>query len=262
MSDLLVSSLVCLLFVAVSTLLVLGSYFAARRLLGLARYEERTHDVAGTVAVRIAALHGLILALVYAQELDDYKGVRAGLTEEAVAISDVFNDVRRFGGAVVAPVQMGLANYVATVVNEEWDMLGRGEGLSAKAWIEWDDVYNRLLDVVPTTDREQYLSGRMRDRITAVAKLRQMREATAMGRFSGLFWGPALIGLVLLAAPLYVYRPSRAHLVLFSLFGAYSGVILFFIFGFANPFANPGKLEPRPFQHLLEGDLGKKLPPN
>jgi hypothetical protein len=247
-------------FVAAAMGIVFGSYFLARRLLRIGDDVDRTTEAAASIAVRIAALHGLILALVYAQELDDYKGIRDVLTQEATAISDVYHDVRRYGGPVVAPVQATMASYLDTVVNEEWDLLGRGEGLSAQAWIDWDNVYGILLDLSPATDRERYLAGRMRDRITAVAGYRQLREATAVGRFSGLFWAPALIGLALLSVPFYVFRPSRNNVVLLSIFALYSGVILFFIYAFANPFAQPGKLQPAPFQHLLRGDIGKSLP--
>jgi len=254
------SGLVGLFFVSASIALVLVSYFIARQLLQPGGEGDRTHDVAANVAVRIATLHGLILGLVYAQELDDYKGVRSVLTDESIAISDVYNDARRYGGEIILPVQQGLATYLTIVVDEEWRLLGNHAGLSPKAWQMWEDIYDRLLNLQPTTDRERFLSQRMRDRITAVARFRQLREETSVSRFAGLFWGPALIGLALVAAAFYVYRPTRTHLALMSLFGAYSGVILFFIFAFSNPYAAPGKLEPRPFQHLLEGDIGKSLP--
>jgi uncharacterized membrane protein len=249
-----------LLFVTGALAIVFSCYALARKLLAPGAEGDRTHDAANTIAVRIAALHGLILALVYAQELDDYKGIRNNLMEESVAIADVYNDAKRHGGPLVVPVQEGLARYLVLVVGEEWRMLGHRQGLSPKAWEEWDGVYNRLLDLTPTTDRERYLIERMRDRVTEIARFRQIREQTAGGGFSGLFWGPALIGLALLAVPFYVYRPSRTHLLLLSIFGAYSGIILFFIFAFSNPFQQPGKLEPRPFLNLLAGDIGKSLP--
>lgn len=243
-------------FVLATVFLVLGIYFLARRLLHPGEEGDRTLEVAANVAVRVATLHSLILGLVYAQELDDYKGVRANLIEEAVAISDVFNDARRYGGAITAPVQHGLAQYVSTVVNDEWTLLAQHRGLSPKAWQQWESVYDAVLDLQPTSDRERYLSARMKDRATAIARFRQLREATSISRFSGLFWGPAIIGLIIVSATFYVYRPTRTNLILFALFGAYSGVILFFIFTFGNPYANPGKLEPRPFQHLLKTNLG------
>lgn len=246
-------------FVLATVMLVVGTYFLARRLLHPGEDGDRTLEVAANVAVRVATLHSLILGLVYAQELDDYKGVRANLIEEAVAISDVFNDAQRYGGGMVVPIQQGLARYVTTVVNEEWDLLADHQGLSPKAWQQWEGVYDLLLDLQPTSDRERYLAARMKDRTTAVARFRQLREATSISRFSGLFWGPAIIGLIIVSATFYVYRPTRTNLILFGLFGAYSGVILFFIFTFGNPYSNPGRLEPRPFQHLLNTNLGSVI---
>lgn len=121
-------------FVVVTIGIVLASYFAARRLLHPGSAADRTLEVAGNVAVRVATLHSLILGLVYAQELDDYKAVRSNLIDEAVAISDVFNDVRRYGGPATLEVQQGLARYVAVVVDEEWERLARHERLSPRAW--------------------------------------------------------------------------------------------------------------------------------
>ncbi|MBE7183382.1 MAG: DUF4239 domain-containing protein [Methylobacterium mesophilicum] len=262
MSGLVVSALIGIVFVMITVTIMAGSYFVARKVLSPGAEGDRTHDVASAVATRIAALHGLILALVYAQELDDYKDVRSTLAQEAVAVADIFNDIQRYGGPPVAPVRAGLAQYVQTVVTVEWQELGERRGLAAQAWIAWDRVYNQLLDLSPQSDRQTFLANRMRGRATDIAGFRQMRESAVLDRFSELFWAPALIGLVLLAAPFYVYRPTRTHLVLFAVFGAYSGMILFFIYAFSNPFARPGRLEALPFVRLLEGDLGKALPPN
>ena len=259
MEDFVVSLLIGVLFGIGAVALVMGVYFAARRLLSLGEDTHRTHDAASSVAFRIAALYGLMLALVYAQELDDYKGISTNLAEEAVAVADVYNDIARYGGTAVAEVQAGLARYLSAVVDGEWDRLGRHFGLSADAWREWDAVYVRLLDLTPQTDRERYLANRMRDRSTAIARFRQIRETTAVGAFSGLFWGPAAMGLALLTIPFYVFPPTWNNLALLSVFGLYSGVVLFFIYMFANPFEPPGKLPPTPFIQLLEGDIGKSL---
>ena len=260
MPDLVISAIYGIVFMTGAIAIVLGTYFLARRILPAGADDDRTHDVAGSVAFRIAALHGLILGLVYAQELGDYKDVRTALTEEAVAISDVYNDIRRYGGGEVTPVQDGLKRYIAVVVDEEWEMLGLAEGLSPRAWAEWEGVYERLLALQPTTDRGTWLADRMRGRVTDIAKLRETREANVFGRFSGLFWAPALIGLALLSVPFHVYRPTTSHIVMLSTFGIYSGVILFFIYAFANPFRPPGKLEPVVFERLMRGELSGAVP--
>ena len=258
--DFTLSLVIGVAFAVGAVAVVLAIYFSARTLLSPGEDHHRTFDVASSVAFRIAALYGLILALVYAQELDDYKQIRANLAEEAVAVADVYNDVARYGGEAVAGVQGGLAAYLEAVVEEEWPMLARKEGLSPRAWQEWDAVYLALLDLTPADDRQRYLADRMRDRVTAIARFRQIRESTATGAFTGLFWGPATIGLVLLAIPFYVYPPTRNNLTLIAIFGLYSGVVLFFIYMFANPFEAPGRLQPATFIHLLGGEIGASLP--
>jgi hypothetical protein len=260
MSDFITSALIGAAFVSIAISIVLGSYFGARKLLGSGEDDIRTHDAASAIGVRVATFHGLILALVYAQELDDFKGVRNTLTQETVAVSDVYNDARRYGGPEAGPIRTGLAQYVAAVVHEEWPMLGAGKGLSGKAWSEWEDVYQRILALPPTTERDRFLAGRMRDRVVTIAGFRQTRESVVTARFSEMFWAPALIGLALVSVAFFVYRPTRNHLILLSIFGAYSGVILFFIYAFANPFSLPGKLEPAPFEELLDGEIGQSLP--
>jgi len=250
MADSVLSALICMAFMATAIAVVMGTYLIARRVLGTGREFDRAHEAAGAVGGRLALLYGLILALVYAQELSDYKDIRAAVTEEAVAVADVFHDIRRYGGPEVRAVQQELLKYVSSVVDVEWDLLGRKIGLSQRGWEEWDNVYVRLLNLRPGTEKERYLANRMRDRITSIARLRQTREASIRESFANVFWPPALIGLILLAIPLYVYRPSRSHIVLLSVFGAYSGVILFFIYAFSDPFQKPARIEPVAFQKL------------
>lgn len=247
------------LFILGTITLVIVPYFIARRLLSFDVDTDRTFDVAGSVAFRIAALHGLILALVYAQELVDYQSMRSVLTEEAVAVADVYYDSARYGGPITQAVQREMANYTATVVDEEWDQLGARAGLSAAAGRYWNNAYAKLLDLAPQSSREKFLADRMLKRVTDIARFRQLRQSTAMDGFSYVFWVPAFFGIPLVAATFFVFPPTRAHIVLLGLLGTYSGVILFFILAFANPFSAPGRLDPEPFRYLLKGEMGRMV---
>ena len=260
MTDSVNSTVIGLMSTALAVAIVLIAYSLARRFLQPGHETDRTFELAGNVGVRIAALHGLILALVYAQELDDYKALRTVLVQEAVAVSDVWNDAKRYGESLEPAVQHGMAAYLQEVVANEWPRLAERKGLSGRAWTTWDDVYVQILDANPESPRQEYLRGRMLDRVTEIASFRQQREAVAQRTFAILFWIPALVGLALLAVPFYLSRPSKTHLILMSLFGAYSGMVLFFIYAFSNPFQAPSRLEPIPFQHLLDGAIGRTLP--
>jgi hypothetical protein len=261
---LLYDTLAALLWVGAAILLVLGVHWTTRRLMPPAStpgedghiYSGAVRDMASATGFRIAAFYGVILALVYAHELGEYQQVREGLAREAVAIADVFHDAGRYGDPVAAPVQQAMATYVRYVVEREWALLGEEQRLSNRAWAARDVAYDTVLDTEATTPRQQALRARMLARIGDITDHRHMRQEVAAKDFGLVFWVPAVVGLVLVAVPFYVYPPSRETKVMLACFGAFAGLILFFIQGFASPFTAPFKTPPGAFHRLLETDIG------
>lgn len=219
-------------------------------------YRLATRDAAAGIGFRVAALYGVLLALVYSQQLGEYQAVRQGLTREAAAISDVYADAGRYGGAA-RPVREAVREYVRLVVEREWAVLGREHRLSNVTWDARDRAYLAALDLVPATPREQSLRERMVRRLSDVTELRHQRREYAVRDFGAVFWVPALVGLILVTASFFVFPPTREVRLMLAAFGAFSGVILFFIQAFGSPFAYPLRYEPGPLQRLLETDMGQ-----
>jgi hypothetical protein len=261
---LLTDTLVALLWVGGAILLVLAVHVAARRLMPRPTqpdedghvYSGVVRDMASATGFRIAAFYGVILALVYAHELGEYQTVRDGLAGEATAIADVFHDAARYGAPVAAPVQQAMATYVRFVVEREWDLLGEERRLSNRAWAARDVAYDTLLDAEAATPRQVALRQHMLKRINDITEYRHMRQEVAAKDFGMVFWVPAIVGLILVTIPFYVYPPGRVTHVLLSCFGAFAGLILFFIQGFASPFTPPFRTPPGAFVRLLETDIG------
>ena len=91
----------------------------------------------------------------------------------------------------------------------------------------------------------------MLSRVHLISETRDKRENHAAGRVSGMFWFAAVAGVAFIALAYYPHPPERYSLILLGIFGAYTGVIVFFIHAFANPFAEPGALDPGAFLRLL-----------
>jgi hypothetical protein len=261
---LLTDTLVALLWVGGAILLVLGVHRAARRYMPpLTQPDEDGHvysgvvrDMASATGFRIAAFYGVILALVYAHELGEYQTVRDGLAGEATAIADVFHDAGRYGAPLAGPVREAMATYVRFVVDREWDLLGEEKRLSNRAWAARDVAYETVLDVEAVTPRQVALRQHMLKRIHDITTYRHLRQEVAAKDFGLVFWVPAIAGLILVTIPFYIYPPGRVTHVLLSCFGAFSGLILFFIQGFASPFTPPFRTPPGAFERLLETDIG------
>lgn len=247
--DLVIDILIGALFILGTTALSLAVYFASR---ALARHPapDKQPEMANAMVTRIGALHGLILALVFAQEMASYQRLAVQMASEASAVADIFNDAGRYDAETLGPVQTNMTDYLGFVIDTEWDSLGRGEGLDDRAWAAWGSAYATVLDLEPANGRQASLRDHMLSQLHAIAAARDLRELNGTGSLIGLFWFAALSGVILIAVGYYSHRPERHNLVLMSLFSAYTGVILFLIFAFSNPYSAPGFLEPDPLIEL------------
>jgi len=247
--------LLAILFIFGSILIALAVYFSARRIVG-SDFESETETLAGSVIFRVSALHGLILALVFAQELLDYNLLQGNLVREATAVADIYNDIARYGTDQDATVRKALSSYVRIVVDEEWQSLAEDMTLSGEGWALREVVYQAVLDLTPRSPRQEALRAHMLTKVQLIAEMRQERENNALHAIHPLFWFAALAGIVLVTLPYFIFSPTRLNLALLSVYGGFSGLVMFIIFAFSNPFAAPGALEPAAFERLLETNVG------
>lgn len=236
-------------FISGTVALSLGAYLLARRLTG-GRTSDRHKEMAGAMVARIGALHGLILALVFAQEMTAYQRLETQTAAEASAVADVYNDAARYDRVALKPLQEHMTEYLRLVVDSEWAALGAGRGLDNGAWAAWNRAYETVLNLQPTNAREASLRDHMLSSLHGISTARDMRQGEADTSMASLFWFAALSGVVLIAIGYYIYPPERQNLVLMTLFSAYTGVILFLIFGFSNPYSPPAALTPAPLEKL------------
>lgn len=232
---------------------VFAAYFGARSLLG-AEPDDRTMDLAASVLFRISALHGLVLALVFASEVVEYHQLEFESAVEVNAITDVYFDAGRYG-AEAEGIREAMQTYLS-VIQSEWESLGTIGNLSPAAWASWEKAYHATLDLDPITPREMSLRENMLSKIHVIAENRDLREYHAESALSGLFWGAAIVGVLLVSVGYFPFPPKRENLLLLSLFAGYTGFILFTIFAMSNPYAAPGALEPNLFIDLLEDISG------
>ncbi|MCG2840826.1 DUF4239 domain-containing protein [Sandaracinobacter sp. RS1-74] len=252
-----------LLWIGGGILLAFGTYRLLRTLLPPRggsdghSYPQAVRDMATTTGLRIAALFGILLALVYAQELRRYQDVRDGLHQEAAAVSQIYFDAGRIEGGSGQVIRVALADYVRLLVQVEWPALGKDHRLSPETWQAFDIAQDEALGLEPANAREAAIRQTMIVRLTKVADLRSLREHQAAENAPFLFAVPAIVGLLLVTAPFFIYPRGREIWVMLGAYGAFAGMILFFIHGFASPFGYPLKLGPAPFERLLESGFGK-----
>lgn len=105
------------------------------------------------------------------------------------------------------------------------------------AWVTWSTACDRVLDLVPQTPRQASLRDHMLASLRGISASRDMRQAEAITSVAHFLWIAALSGVVLIAFGALHLCAGAAQPVLLGLFSAYTGAILFLIFGFSNPTA-------------------------
>lgn len=237
--------------IVIATIVVVLMVQAAARALLRPEESGNTKDLAGSVLFRIAALHGLVLALVFASEVVEYNQIEFEVEAEVNAVSDLFYDIERYGADQSAPVQAHLRAYLDAASTSEWQMLGQAQRLDDEVWAIWDAVYTHVLDLEPQTPRQSALRDHMLHNVNLIADKRDLREHHAKSGLGQLFWWAALLGVALVSVGYFVFPINCNNVVLLCVFGGYTGFILFTILAMSNPFSAPGALQTTLFQDLL-----------
>lgn len=237
-------------FIGGTVVISLGMYFLTRLVLARGEY-DRHKEMAASIVVRLGALQALILALVFAQEMVAYQRLDGVLSSEASAVADVYNDAIRYEHPATRPVRAEILRYLEIVTTQEWPEESHGGQLLPEGWAAWDAAYRTILDLVPLTLRQQALRDNMLARIHDIARARDQRDSTWTLPTFAIFWFAAVSGVLLISAGYYIYPPERQNIILLSIFSAYTGIVLYMIFAFANPFNPPAAMQPEALQQLL-----------
>ncbi len=236
-----------LFFLGMTALLTFGAYFLARFCL-VSHSDEYARDLASSVIFRVAALHGLILALVFAKELGNSDALAEAVNKEAIQLESVYFDAGRHQSERTPAIREAIALYTREVLENEWDLLASKGELSDVAWQHFETVMQALLDLEEDTARQKWLRQRMLDQMVVIEAERNRREIVAATDVSSLFWLIAFIGVALVAAPYFPYAPTSTNLSLLAIYSIYTGLVLFFIYAFDNPFGGIGSVQPVPLE--------------
>ncbi|MEM8854828.1 MAG: hypothetical protein AAGD34_14090 [Pseudomonadota bacterium] len=216
-----------------------------------------TRSIAETTMFRIAALHGLILALVFAQELSNIYTLKSTVDREANGLGSIVRNLDRYdssGGSDSRTTQIktDIARYVRATIDTEWKALDETRRLSASVDAVWDSIYQSLLDLPANGSAQTWLRDRMLTSIEAVGVERKTREIAAASDINPIFWVVAFGGIISLAVCFFAYEPTRTTIALLMVYTFYSALVLFIIKLSDFPFSTPGLVPPTSLEILYD----------
>jgi len=215
--------------------------------------EEDSELLSGKIITRLGALHALILALMFAQEMADYRDISRVVSKEASAIHDVFHSLREYdreNRQSTVVISDMVVNYVKTVMVADRAALAESH-ISSQTWVNYYSIDRQLRNLQPkNNDQEDLLASMLKDWDTVSefhVRLRTIAEYEA----PGFFWVVILSGFLLVVVPFYVYSPSIANLTMLGAYSAFNGLVMYVIFSIANPFTGALAIDSNILENLL-----------
>jgi len=208
-----------------------------------------TRALSSEVIGRIGVLHGLILALVFANAQGGMQQLRGDIKVEASAIDHVYYNAQRYGAT---QLQAASVAYIETVIGKDWPSLQTQRKLSDEGWVAWREVLEASLALQPETRRERLLAAQIQADIWEIEKLRQARGYEADHALPREFWLLAIAGLVLISLLLFVHEITPLHQGMMALYSGYTGLALFMIYDLSHPFGGAMQIGPDTFLASLQ----------
>jgi hypothetical protein len=241
---------VVFMLVAVLTTLIC---YGVTRILLISRIGEDSELLARGVLTRVGALHALILALMFAQEMADYRDISRIVSKEASAISDVYNGLREYdeeNQQSTAAIRGLVVDYVKAVSQADRTALAESQ-ISHRTWTNYHRINRQLRDLQPGDDNQKDLRALMLKDWDAVSEFHLRLGAIAEYEAPGFFWVVIISGFLVVVILCYVYSPNIANLAMLGTYAAFNGLIMYVIFSIANPFTGALAIDPNILESLL-----------
>jgi Protein of unknown function (DUF4239) len=219
-----------------------------------ARVTDKTNQVAETVAVRIGALHALILALVFAEAQSTHAELRQEVSKEVTTLEHVVLHLNQWDGPEKDKLRSELAVYVRAILRNEWQAAAPLGG-SHEAKHAYNALDLSLLNLPADTPRQQSLRTRMLMDMDTLQEHRRNRLSLFHRGLPGLFWWVALAGFAITVGLFFIFPINALHIAMLSMYGAYTGLVLYFILALSHPYIGPAAIDASAYATILDHEL-------
>ena len=244
---------ILLAFIVYGTLrILLGSHIA-----------KDTAPLSTSVITRLGALHSLILALMFAQEMQNYLSVGASLNKEAAALGNVYFKLQYFekdDPENITEIRAKIAKYMEAFLNTEQASLATTSS-SRFAWEWYTEIEQDFLELPTEKAHHKDMRSEIRKNWDVISEYRRTYQAASARKIPGFFWALAILGFAFITIPFHAFQPKPSNLTVMTVFAAYNGIVIYFIYAMNNPFTGPAPIEPIALEQLyteiMSGQQGK-----
>lgn len=242
-----------LIAMGLTTAAGLATYLVSYVLVKRFRTEETNEEVREAsinLFQVVGVLVSLLLSLTMADVLLELDAIERAIEAEAVAISDTYYDLQRFGAQETAGIQTLLIDYAEAVIDDDWPALEE-DRLGERAGALLRRLSDAALTLEPANDRERTLRDRIIGQVDLISDYRLSRLQQALAK-PPFFLIISLFAFLVTMAYFGLYRPAGVLIALVSLYTLLVGLVLYVTLAFSDPFEGVPGVNAAPLEAVLE----------
>jgi len=224
--------------VGIIMIISLGGLWIVRRIVPV-EHRLAHNDVMGLAAATVGVIYAVLLAFIAVAVWESFNKADEVASTEASLTGDLYRDIAALPLAVRKPIAEPLQQYVQTVIDEEWPVMGRGEQPGRKGWELLEQVHDRLGRIETANAVQVVVIQEMLSRLNSLYDARRDRLDAAVGdSLHPAVWTVVMLGGLITIAFCWLLGFERGylHIVSTGLVGLSMGLIVFLIVSFDFPF--------------------------
>jgi hypothetical protein len=208
-------------------------------------------DLALNIHTSVSTLLALIVAFSIVQTVANFRQSEHIVKQEAVRINNLDRLLVRYGNPELETIRLALREYAQSIVTDEWLEMDMGHH-STKTGDLFKPVSKGIIEIKPSTPRENSIYSEMLKIVDSLADSRNDRLDAAESSLPGIFWTLIIVILMLktiLSA--FVERSRVANVVIATQMVAFSS-LLCLTFSFDQPFKGETSIKPSAIIEVID----------
>jgi hypothetical protein len=243
--------LFCLLMVvlyvsiSITSLLIIRKFYPHNKC-------KNHNDIAGFIFATLGVIYAVLLAFIVVITWQDFDKASEVTSNEANCIASLYHDSTAFPAGFRSQLKSELTNYVKDIINEEWQMMAKGQRSASVQKIQ-AELWKLYGSFQPKDETQKIFLMESVKKMNEASEMRRQRIVYANSGIHPLLYFVLITGSFITIAFTMLFGTENIipHLIMVSLLAAMIAITLFTVIAMDYPFTGDISITPDVFTSML-----------
>ncbi len=226
--------------------------FVTAHLLLRGKRPDQTRTFAQQMALRIGAMHALVVALVFSSLTGELIKLHNISDSEAISAANIYFKLEGNSSEEAARIRSLVPLYLKAVIEQDWEVLSETPH-DLPSWHYFNEMEEINLDWKTSTKADEMLKGFVFDNLNSMSENRMKRIIEWQApNLPHIFWVIAIAGFFLTLVPYLSVELNKLRFILICSYALMIGIMFYGIAVLDRPFLSRA-IKPAAFEVILNG---------